>query len=265
MKVVGLCKALTCGDFIPAVLSGIYYMLDAIVFVYPQRDWNGNLIANEVKGQVANWVEAHDHTNKVDQIYTAAHDQNEQYQIGIDYVARKYQPDWIFIFDSDEVWEHTMLAALLDFTAQLTIENAVKCGMHTYIRSPLYRIDPPEPCHPCVMVRPLPAVFRGVRGNKARPAAIAEEVNFHHYSYVRRTLTEVLGKARLSTGSDGAELVNLDKWKKEKWFALPHARDLHTTVGAESYWKSVKVLSENEVPVAVRELPIYNLTKGGSV
>lgn len=265
MKVVGLCKALTCGDFIPAVLSGIYDALDGIVFIYSQRDWSGHLINNEVCGPVNNWKQMNDYALKIGHIYTTEIEQNAQYKHGINYIINTYHPDWIFLFDTDEVWEPYVMSLLMEHTENLINENAVFCGMHTYIKSPLYRISPPEPCCPCIMVRALPHVFRGIRGNAVRPSSVIRDIKLHHYSYVRKTIEDVIDKAMLSTKADGRETVNMSQWVEEKWNALPNITNFHTSRGSEGCWQSVNVIDEDEVPRAVRDLPIYKQLTGGSV
>jgi len=256
-KVIGLCKALTCGDFIPAVLEGIYDFLDEIIFVYPDRKWDGSIAKNEVCGAVREWKFKNDYALKITQWHTELIDQNEQYGWAIDKICKEAQPDWIFIFDTDEVWDAASMGKLVKRASELTYENALYCKMHTYIKSPLYRIEPEEPCTPCVMVRGIPEIFRGVRGNQSRPGTVLDGLKFHHFSYVRNTDEEVFEKAILSTGADGLQTVNMSEWKAEKWNQLPNSINLHTTKKCEDFWKGVRVIDKRELPEAVLELEIF--------
>jgi hypothetical protein len=259
MKIVGLCKALTCGDFIPAVMDGIYDTLDHIIFLYPKRAWDGSEIVNEVRPIIRRWRQANDYALKIVEMETAEIDQTLQYRYAVEQIIETLHPDWIFFFDTDEVWDRSRIDSLIALAGDLTEENAIYCGMRTYIKSPLFQIDPIEPCKPCIMIRGVPFIFKGVRGNRTRPGIIAaEHIFFHHFSYVRMTDEEVLRKARLSTLSDGLQTIDLNEWKVEKWDNLPNAFDLHTTSGAERNWKSIRVIDPSELPEAVRALPIYS-------
>jgi len=257
MKIVGICKALTCGDFIPAVLDGMYNLVDEIVFLYPERDWNGNVRVNEVASVVRKWKRENDYALKITELNTELINQEEQYNYVIENVCKELKPDWNFIFDTDEVWEESQLQKLFEIAEKTVYENAIYCKMHTYIKSPLYQIEPCEPCMPCVMVRGIPGLFRGVRGNMTRPGIGIDHIKFHHFSYVRNNEREVFEKVKLSTAADGLQTVNVSEWILNKWNMLPDATDFHTTRYAENYWESVRVIDERELPEAVRALPIF--------
>jgi len=264
MKIVGLCKALTCADFLPAVLDGIYDQLDQIVFLYPQKAWDGAEVVNEVKPFVRQWRRINDYAFKIVEMETDHIKQSLQYTYTINQIINTMHPDWILLFDTDEVWDSKQLKKLIEIALENDIVNAIHTGMRTYIKSPLYRIDPAEPCRPCVLVRAIPGICQGVRGNQTFPRYVAEDIYFHHFSYVRTTEEEVFRKARLSTLSDGLQLVDMDQWKKEKWDMLPSVHNFHTTLGAEKCWQNVKVIDEKILPAAVRELSIYKQLVGGS-
>ena len=252
-----MCKALTCGEFIPAVLDGIYDLLDGIVFLYPERDWNGDVKQNEVSQPVRKWKQENDYALKIDCIHTEEINQEKQYAFAIDYICKTMKPDWIFIFDTDEVWEKVELKKLFNHAESCVKQNALYCNMYTYVKSPLYRVEPIEPCKPCVMVRAIPGLFKGIRGNRTRPGFFAKDVYFHHFSYVRNNVDKVLEKIRLSTLADGFGCVDLKKWIVEKWNLLPSAKNLHTTQTAECFWDHVRVVNEKEIPEAVRKLEIF--------
>lgn len=259
MKVIGLCKTFSCAEFMPAVMAGIYDELDAIVFVHSDRDWLGNFGQNHVKYFTDSYP---DPFGKIESLSVSSSNQDEQYDIGINHILKTHpDADWIFLFDTDEVWGSDELRHLKGIAAGLVVENAVSCSMHTYIKSPFYRIAPPEPLKPCVMVRALPHLLRGVRGNRVRPVRVAGDVYFHHFSYVRERESDVFAKIKTSHAGDGVDYVDLDCWKSEKWDALPHATDFHTTCGCENYWKRVEVITEDDLPGAVLDLPVVRQFK----
>jgi hypothetical protein len=257
MKVVGLCKALTCNSFIPAVIDGIYDYLDKIVFVYPQVSWNKMIVENSVKLSVKNFRKSNDRDKKIVEIDTTEETQIDQYRYAIRMIVKTMSPDWIFLFDTDEVWDKTNLEKLFSIAEALIFENSICVSMKTYIKSPLYMISPPEPCRPCVMIRGINGIFNGVRGNKTNPRHVNDDIFFHHFSYVRESYEELIVKIKNSTFADGLSHINLDNWKDEKWDKLPYSINLHTTKGAENFWGRVDVIEEAELPKSVTELKIY--------
>lgn len=252
MKVVGLCKTFSCSEFMPAVMAPLYHMLDGIVFVHSNVDWTGKRGFNEVEPFTNAYP---DPLEKVHQVYTSTSSQDEQYEQGIDYILKNFpDADWIFLFDTDEVWHTQDLLELFAHADACTYENALFCRMYTYIKSPFYRIDPPEPLTPCVMFRALPGLFRGTRGNAVGPIRLVD-VYFHHFSYVRACEQDVFRKIVTSHAGDKLQPINIEKWREEKWNRLPYAKDFHTTCGYEKNWHSVKVIKSEELPEAVLGLP----------
>lgn len=261
MKITGLCKTFSCGDYLPAILKTIYPFMDKIVFVNSDTNWIGQKGVNECTRVIDMWSNESDLQKKIVKLNCSASTQEEQYQVGYDYIKNNIDADWIFIFDTDEVWDCVNLQTLISHAKSNESINAYAVKMHTYIKSPLYRITPEEPCTPCVMVRPVFNSLNGIRGNSTRPMVILPEVKFHHFSYVRKTEHEVFNKIRTSIVGDCEDLsilktIDLQVWKKEKWDKLPTSKNLQTTAGFESAWAGVEVIDKSKLPLSIQSLPI---------
>lgn len=264
MKVVGLCKTFSCGDFLPAILNVIYERLDAIVFVHSSINWAGQLGDNECEPVIRQWEKDNKvKGEKIHHLYTKSSAQKEQCQVGYSYIKENLKPDWIFNFDSDEVWGVSMFHTLLEQASIGEPYNGIAVKMHTYVKSPFYRVSPEEPCTPCVMVRPLFSELQGTRGNFTRPMLVLPELKFHHFSYVRMSEQEVFNKIRTSTVGDQEDAkiltnIDLEKWRQEKWDKLPNVRNFHTTFTLEHAWQSIEVVTEDDLPASVLNLPIID-------
>ena len=180
MRIVGLCKTLSCGEFLPAILETIYPQLDYIVFVNSDTNWLEEKTGNECKPFINSFV---DIDKKIVNLECSLNNQRDQYAYGYNFIREHLKPDWIFVFDTDEVWEDGQLEKLFNLAASNEEVNAIAANMFTYIKSPFYRIDPPEPLKPCVMVRPLFNRLQGIRGNNTLPKAVPNSIYFHHFSY----------------------------------------------------------------------------------
>ena len=269
-KVIGLCKALTCADFLPAILPMLLEQLDAIVFVLPNKDWLGNEKENVVTSFIMTdpFVSSHmgEEDSRIHLVGSDSIDQMEQYNAGYAYIKENFDADWIFIFDTDEVWDDASLQTLLQTAEKENIANGLSSLIYTYVKSPFYQVEPQEPLTPCVMFRPIYKEVPGIRGNGALPMKIVD-LAFHHFSYVRATEQELLDKITVSTHADNIKeivihTVNLDVWKKEKWDKMPNVTNFHTSNGFQKNWHKLRVVDKTELPYEILELPIVKKFEG---
>ena len=258
MKVVGLVKTFGGTEFVEAAIESVYDFCDKIVFVHSTRDWLGEEgEGNTVKPVVEAWANAHDTDNKIINLTGDWPAQATQYDIGYRFIKEHLECDWVMCFDTDEVWDYSNLE-----TARQTLEkavqyNAVGAWMHTYIKSPFYRVTPPEILKPTVFSRPLFDTLIGIRGNGMMPRVVPDNLFFHHFTYVRYREADVMRKIQTTLLGDQEDvpsctLIDLEKWKRDKWDRLPKARDFHTTKKFEKSWHACVKVRLSDLPPTVR-------------
>lgn len=256
-KPIALCKVWRGKEFAIPALEALYHHVEKIVFVHSDISWCGEM-GNDVKPIVEAWAKSHDNENKIINLDFNSQDQLKQYNFGLEYINKNFDNDLCLFFDTDEVWEAADLQNLLKFAAENPEANCYCCPMHTYIKSPFYRISPPEPVNPIVLYRLKSNSFQGHRGCATRGRAKVPHVKFHHFTYVREDWNALLQKMEniYKVEADAYGHIDFDVWKKEKWDKLPHATDFHTAKGYEHFWKGVQVVELKELPVSVRECEI---------
>lgn len=259
MRIIGLCKTNTCSVFLKEVLREMEGLISDVVFVHSDINWLGENSGNEVYPEILNLQK--DYSIKLHNLWYNTKSQIDQTNYGYNYIKKELNADWILVFDTDEFWEKDLLKLLIKKAENELVSNSFSCQMKTYIKYINYLIDPPEPCAPTVMVRPVFDELIGIRGNGIYPKTFLKDCYFHHYSYVRKTEKEVFKKIQTSTQGDnddspGLSSVNLEKWKNEKWDKLPYCKDFHTSKGYEDCWKSVRIIPNNEIPKNILNLSL---------
>lgn len=248
LKTVALYKAFSGNEFVKASIASIYSHVDKIVFIHSDVSWLGET-GNDVMLPVEIWKAEHDSEDKIVQEIGTYRSQEEQYARGLDLIKTHYPCDYILIIDTDEVWEDEPLSTLLSYVAMDQNVDAVRCRMHTYIKDVHYRITPPEPCTPVVLVKSDIKEFAGVRGNNIQPSATLETVFFHHFTLIRRNEEDIFKKIIASNKGDGMEHVNIDKWREEVWDKIPDVKNFHMTKGYEHCWQQLVTVTDNELPI----------------
>lgn len=262
MKIVWLIKTNSCSEFIEAAIESVYYHLDNIVFINSDMNWCGEYNKNEVLPVVQEWQKENDKQNKI--IHLNGNNfikQSDQENYGYKYVLENLKPDWIFIADSDEIWDTQQFLILKELAKKANTYNAIHTKMRTFIKSPFYMVDPCEMCKPAVLIRPIFNYLNGTRGNNVRPFYIDKNLYFNHYTYVRKYERDVFKKIQTTLQGDRddvkqSNIVDIDKWKKEKWDKLPNAKDFHTTKGYEKSWHSIREVGIEHVPLTLRNKSI---------
>ncbi len=253
MNVVALYKCFRGDEFLLPSIASVYPFVDRIVMVHSDTGWDGSRGAT-VRQVVETDRRIDAFRDKIVNLTAEADDQDAQYRQGFKFIREMLCASHVLIVDTDEVWEAPDLQRLI---AGVAMDGgrceAYTCRMHTYIKRVNYRITPPEPLMPIVMVRADVPEFRGVRGNGLLPRCDLYDVRFHHYSYVRRTLADVLQKVESSHIGDRLSHVDLDKWVAEKWNKLPDATNFHTTKTVEYFWKGVTQITDSEIPATVKQ------------
>gem|GEM_PF-4346803 len=266
LRIVGLCKTFSGNEFITAAIEEAYPFLERFVFVNSDVGWTGER-GNTVKPVVETWQKEHDVDKKILHLDCSLQTQVEQYAIGYDYIRTNLDPDWIMVFDTDEVWDSISLNTAMNILKKATLFNGVAAHMHTYLKSPLYRVCPPEYCKPTVFVRPIHHTLLGIRGNSVSPRLISDDLYFHHFTYVRDNEEDIFKKIQTSLLGDQEDvpfthLVDMEKWRETKWKNILRSKNLHTTANFESSWYQCKRVTVEDLPVSCRKLPIVEKWKG---
>ncbi len=256
MKIVSLTKTFSGDEFVIAAIKSLYSFVDNFVFVNSDVSWTGKT-GNTVKPIIEKWKKENDKENKIINFDCNARNQQQQYDSGYNYIRENLDADWIMVFDTDEVWDFTNIERARNLLKTSNNYNAIACNMHTYIKSPFYRVTPPEYCKPTAFIRPIFHGLQGIRGNGVTPRLFVEELFFHHFTYVRSKEKDVFDKIQTSLLGDQEDvpctrLVNIKKWKREKWDKMPKAYNFHTTKGFEKSWHRLKTIKETDLPTSVQ-------------
>ena len=152
-------------------------------------------------------------------------------------IAREeYDMKWAWIVDADEVYSNSDIAGLWTWFKSQSVP-AAKIKWYTYWRSIHWRIDPPEPFMPTVIV-PTTSKCLSIRFFDVTPIAAVcppEKCMARHYSYARKPF-EVKRKVTLCTHACDIK----KNWFEEvfmKW--SPDMQNLHPT-DPHCYTKAIK-------------------------
>lgn len=254
MKIIALYKIFRGHEFFRQSLESIYKWVDGIVAVSSNIGWDGSTGNNTL-----NIIQEYpDPLKKITVLEYDSREQNNQYAEGLRYIQKIYGKDvWILLVDSDEVWDDkSWLAALPQIQSTPVYISAYIAKMHTYIKSPLYRVadDKGLQVKPRVFVR---ADVSGIntRGASIGPARMLDGVCIHHFALVRDSLDEIFQKMTTSRIGDGHRppLVNLEKWKKETWDRIPGPA-AHYYAGCERVWERTIRIESSELPLSIQKL-----------
>ncbi|GEM_PF-1950902 len=257
---IALYKAFSGGEWFEASLESVRAHTRGAVVVFSDRPWVAGLpLREDCRAPLARF-RARRPGYPVAVLRGDYRDQADQYRDGLARIAREWGPDApVLVVDTDEVWEPEALHVLRSTMAARPRVDYFTTRLRTYLKSPLYRVEPQEGAR-CVVGLQHPRVpCLGGRfvldGARTSARLHLDALAFHHLSYVRGDERAVRAKF-LNTG--GQERVPSDyTWFDRVWNALPAGRDLHMTVGFESAWRGVKVVCPHALPALVRAAPAY--------
>jgi len=253
ISVVALYKTWSGEEFVDASMASIYKHVDKIIMVHSNVSWDGTHSENTVLPVVVAWSIKNDMHGKLINLIYDTQSQPEQYAVGMNYIKNNLQCDYVMLIDTDEVWDEQDLLRsqrYLESPANRRI-NAFCCNLHTYVKSPFYRITPPEMCKPTVFVRSNVHELLGVRGNKVKPSLVMPDVFMHHFTLVRNNINIIKHKIQLSNIGDGGPSVNINKWLINKWDKLgadPTVSDFHISKNFERSWKGIIKITKQDLP-----------------
>jgi len=261
MKILAIYKTFRGDEFVIPSLESIYAICDKILFMHCDKSWTGKK-GNTVKPIVDTWAKENDTEKKIISVTAKNCDQTATY-LEAWKVAEKIDHDWKLLIDTDEVYSKGDIEKI-GKTAETTKYDVLACGMHEYIKSPLFRIYPTPPLRPVVMVR------NGVEYKSVRcflsPNKGQVDACFHHFTLVRRTLSEIVEKQSECCNIEGVNTVEWEKWISQKWNALPKAKNLKPLDLFTTHWEGVKPINLSELPETMQNHPLtlafsrYNFT-----
>jgi FkbM family methyltransferase len=267
-KVIALYKTWRGEEFLEGSILSIYNHVNKIVFIHSEVSWCGEK-GNTVKPWLNEWKKKNDPYDKIIDFTVNTTSQDEQYKVGFGIIKRNFDPDFVLIIDTDEVWDDENLTKLLDRAKNDKEHSGFFVSMHTYIKSPYYRITPKEPCMPLVLYNLRNGGFCSARGcgMPDNDKKWYGDIYMHHFTYVRESEDVLFKKIKNIYEAEKTfyDHIDLDEWKREKWDKLPSSTDIHTAKGYEHFWKGVKVITDKDLPVALKNNKLINSYKGVKV
>lgn len=248
MKLVALYKTWDGGEFVDASLASVYDHCEAVVMVHSEFSWLGEH-GNTVRAAAIEWCNEHDKAGKVHHVNVNLTSQEQQYAAGLEYINQHKLPwDAILVVDADEIWEDQYLE---NAKRQIAADPfpAYRCNMHTYLKTPFYRVHPPFGS-PTTFLREPQWLTKSPRGCRA-PARQLSDVWMHHYTYVRESRAAVERKLHQSCQADGGEQVVPD-WMTSVYDKLPSGNNLHGFTRWRHVWNKIYKIWLPDMPPAMR-------------
>lgn len=254
MRFIALYKTWDGGEFVDASLASIYEHCDHIVMVHSDVSWLGEH-GNTVKAAAVAWCNDHDRAGKVHHVDVSLTGQEAQYAAGLDYIAtHRLEHDAVLAVDADEIWEDQYFEMARQQMAQRPYP-AYRCNMHTYLKTPFYRVHPPFGS-PTVFFCDPQLLLKSPRGCQA-PAVQLDKVWMHHYTYVRETRAAVERKLHQSCLADGGETV-VQNWMTTVYDRMPAGKSLHAFVRWRDAWHKLEKIWLPDFPPAMRSAKLLS-------
>jgi hypothetical protein len=214
-------------DYIEYSLRSVYEEMDEIVICLTTgRPWFGS---PRKPDQTRNLIEGFpDYNKKITLITGEWASEPIQRQAALE--AVKSRCTHCLIIDGDEIYKQAHLRALKEIASRYPEIGQLAVGMNTYWKSPLWRIDPPEPYTPIVISRVTKTTeFVHLRATNETPIALVNRSSaiLYHFSYAKST-DKI--KSKIENFSHANEIV--PDWFEKVWLswdANPLLENLHPT------------------------------------
>lgn len=252
VKIIGLMKVFSGEEWLRASVMSILPFVEKVMLLTSNVSWiggKGNPSISIVKQLVAEYPDKIEHLE---------HDESNQLihcMFGFEHIKRNYDCDFIQLIDSDELWDAENYQKALAYLAKYPDALAYRTQMFTYIKSPFYRIDPPEPLKPvCFINAKLKDMGNQPRGCSIKPFVIMPDIWCHHFVFVRSHFNKVLEKLIQSHVSESQSYERMDRWIPECWNKLPDwnkelfPNGIHPAIGYGHHWKSIKKVGIEDLP-----------------
>jgi len=254
MKFVALMKLYRGGEWLRLCLDQAKDAIDGVVAV-AGRPWVPTAIPENCLDRLRQWRRDNPKT-PVRILGTASDNQDEQYRFGMACIRADYGDDAVaMILDTDEIWLDGDAGRLREFVQEHRGLDGVKVRMRTYIKSPLYMVDPPEPHKPSCAIPVKSKARVEARFNRFGDGRwqVLPNIFMHHYSYVREDVKDIALKFA-TTNSQEVTPPHRD-WMETTWDRIPDVQNFHMTVGCERCWHRIITLTPDQIPSSVASLP----------
>lgn len=270
MIIVALYKTWSGEEWLEASVRSIYNHVDKIVLLTSGVSWiggKGNPSIPVIERMLGN-----DPSNKLVHINRDEPNQIKHCMIGYKHIQEVFpETDYVQLIDSDEVWDKTNLVRARRFLEGRPNVPAYRTHMFTYLKSPYYRVSPPEPLKPvCFINAKLPDMGLEPRGCAIKPFVIMDNVWCHHYVFVREHFNKVLEKLIQSHVSEKQPYENMSRWIPEVWNRLPDwnrqmfPNGIHPAIGFGHSWKSLQTIRLDEIPEILKTEQFRHILTYGS-
>lgn len=257
MKIVALIKTWSGEEWLKASVLSILKHVDKVVLLTSDVSWIGHR-GNPSIPMIEEIMKLHNQNNKIIHINYDEPNQLKHCQYGYEWIKKNFpDTDYIFLGDSDEIWDDQNMITFKNYVLHNPQYDAYRVNIYTYIKSPLFRIDPVEPLKPVSMISTrIPNMGTEARACTIKPFVCIPDVYYHHYVFVRMHFNHVLEKLVQSHTSEKQPYEDMSQWIPNVWNTIPNVPKswtekrggFHPAIGFGRNWKSIKVINKNEVP-----------------
>lgn len=200
-------------EWLKPSLTSIYDAVDAIYVLVSDAPWNGPFTETQQTIEVINTFP--DPQKKIRLKRGSWRSEVEQRNAALALVEFE-KIDYALIIDADEVYDTNSLKRMIAHAAAHPDVGCWHSLFVVYWKSPSFRIDPPEPHHPPILLRMGSGAFVEYRNCICdKHALIPPEIGFcHHLSYAR---TNEQMERKLKAFSHASQVR--PGWYEEKWLA----------------------------------------------
>lgn len=252
MKLAALYSIYNEEDFIAQSMASIYEHVERIVICHTTgKPWFGSKQKPDDTRRIIKAFQ--DPEGKVKYIPGAWPTEPAQRDQTLS-AARAAGCDWGLIIDGDEVYASEQMRAIKAFAEEHPQYRQWNISWNTYWKSPLWRIDPPEPFCPTILTRIGPDTrFVQLRQTNEQPVGtIPRDVAFlYHFSYAKPSYKI---RAKISNFSHADEILP-DWWANvwEAWDSNHEMENIHPTT-PQCYRRAIYEGPEN-LPEVMRDHP----------
>jgi hypothetical protein len=266
MKIIALCRAYRSVWTMAASVNSVYKHVEKVLYVLSAESWTGkngygtaeleiNKIPDPDQKIIKINCDNHGRPNaQEDQFSTAAHYLMAENDNKPDF-------DYLMFLDADEVWADyywTEIKPILEENInRLSPAKAICCRIHNYMKSPFYRVDPPAEFMPVCFIHksafnPESMALRGC-GVRGEDRISVQTVFFHHFCYVRESLTDVWEKNLNSSSVESTAVLDKETWVNEIWNRLPQAKNVVPQTQHREAWPGIRVVGIEDLPESIRD------------